>query len=117
MKPTVIFTSSTYTNAPLVDTDNIKINNLDNVTTTTSTKTTGGAMTDHNYPWSPYYITSDDFFDILRVAFNDTYGSDHRWHPEDLYINVSCVIEVVSNTLANMIRIKAGKELHGVKTQ
>lgn len=115
MRPTVTFTPSNYTNAPLSDWENIKINSSNNVTT--STQTIGGAMTDHNYPWSPYYVTSDDFFDILRVAFEDTYGSDHRWHPEDLYINVSCVLEVVSNTLANMVRIKAGKELHGVKAQ
>ena len=69
----------------------------------------------NDYPWTPYYVTSDDFFEILRVAFDDTYGSDHKWHPEDLYVNVSCVLEVVSNTLANMVRIKAGKELSGVK--
>lgn len=68
-------------------------------------------------PWSPYYVTSNDFFKILRVAFDDTYGSDRNWHPEDLYINVSCVLEIVSNTLANMANIKAGKELLGVKNE
>lgn len=108
---TVTFATSSVTNPPLkFDPSNIKINQSDKVTTTTQT-----VGKDHNYPWSPYYITSDDFFDILRVAFDDTYGSDHRWHPEDLYVNVSCVLEVVSNTLANMVRMKAGKELSGVK--
>lgn len=111
---TVTFATSHVTNPPLKsDPSNIKINQSGNVTT--STQTIGGESKDHNYPWSPYYLTSDDFFDILRVAFDDTYGSDHRWHPEDLYVNVSCVLEVVSNTLANMVRIKAGKELSGVK--
>lgn len=107
---TVTFSTSTTTTKPLNDKDNIK------VTTSTSDKITSSSITvDHNYPWSPYYVTSDDFFDILKVAFEDTYGSKHRWHPEDLYVNVSCVLEVVSNTLANMVRIKAGKDLQGVK--
>lgn len=111
---TVTFATNSVTNPPLnFDPSNIKINQSSKVTT--STQTVGGGYKDHNYPWSPYYITSDDFFDILRVAFDDTYGSDHRWHPEDLYVNVSSVLEVVSNTLANMVRIKAGKDLSGVK--
>ena len=105
--PTVTYTSSTWTNKPLDDNQNI--------TVTASTTTTKTVSDIPNYPWSPYYVTSDEFFDILKVAFNDTYGSDHRWHPEDLYVNVSSVLEVVSNTLATMVRIKAGKELHGVK--
>lgn len=111
---TVTFTASSVTDEPpKFDPSNIKINQSDKVTTSTQTFGSGGDS--HNYPWSPYYITSDEFFEILRVAFDDTYGSDHRWHPEDLYINVSSVLEVVSNTLANMVRIKAGKELSGVK--
>ena len=89
-------------------------------TSTTSYGTAGdngAGSSEPTYPWSPYYLKSDEFFEILRVAFDDTYGSDHNWHPEDLYINVSCVLEVVSNTLANMVRIKAGRDLYGVKGQ
>lgn len=113
---TVTFsTTSVSSPAPNFDTSNIKINQSSNVTTTTTT--VGTKSPNHNYPWSPYYITSDDFFDILKVAFDDTYGSDHHWHPEDLYVNVSSVLEVVSNTLANMVRIKAGREVSGVKNQ
>lgn len=113
---TVTFASSQVSN-PIsgYDNQNIKINQSSNVTTTSTQTFSGGGVGDHNYPWSPYYVTSDDFFDILKVAFDDTYGSDHRWHPEDLYVNVSSVLEVVSNTLANMVRIKAGKDLSGVK--
>lgn len=76
-------------------------------------------LSDINKPWIPYYVTSDEFFDILRVAFEDTYGDKGGtpYHPEDLYANVSCVLEVVSNTLANMVRIKAGRSLHGVREQ
>ena len=111
---TVTFATNSVINPPLKsDPSNIKINQSNKVTT--STQTIGAGYTDHNYPWSPYYVTSDDFFDILKVAFDDTYGSDHRWHPEDLYVNVSSVLEVLSNTLANMVRIKAGKDLSGVK--
>ena len=115
---TITFATSHVTNPPLKsDPSNIKINQSSNVTTT-STQTFNNELKlgEHNYPWSPYYVTSDDFFDILKVAFDDTYGSDHRWHPEDLYVNVSSVLEVVSNTLANMVRIKSGKDLSGVKT-
>ena len=76
-------------------------------------------LSDINKPWIPYYVTSDEFFDILKVAFEDTYGDKGGtpYHPEDLYANVSCVLEVVSNTLANMVRIKTGRNLHGVKEQ
>jgi len=113
---TVTFSTNQASN-PLgsYDPKNIKINQAGTTTTSTQTFTTQVKSEEPNYPWSPYYITSDDFFDILRVAFDDTYGSDHRWHPEDLYINVSSVLEVVSNTLTNMVRIKAGRELSGVK--
>lgn len=118
--PTITYTSSTWTNKPLNDKDNITVtsSSIINKSTVSQGNAGGnGAGTKDipDYPWSPYYVTSDDFFDILKVAFEDTYGSDHRWHPEDLYVNVSCVLEVVSNTLANMVRIKAGKELSGVK--
>lgn len=111
MKPTITFNLSNYTSVPLSNEENIKVTASN--TTEQSTISQGDGIPE--YPWSPYYVTSDDFFDILRVAFDDTYGTNHRWHPEDLYVNVSCVLEVVSNTLANMVRIKAGKELHGVK--
>lgn len=114
---TVTFASNQVSN-PIsgYDSQNIKINQS-GITTTTSTQTftSNVKLGEHDHPWSPYYITSDEFFEILRVAFDDTYGSDHRWHPEDLYVNVSSVLEVVSNTLANMVRIKAGRDLSGVK--
>lgn len=112
----ITFTSSHIGNPiPGYDAQNIKINKSNNIRTSTQTFG-GGYVKEQDHPWTPYYITSDDFFEILRVAFDDTYGSDHRWHPEDLYVNVSSVLEVVSNTLANMVRIKAGKDLHGVKS-
>lgn len=114
MKPTITYTGNNiYTNTPVgVAGDNgagqdININVSSKIQTSTI----------DDRPWMAYYLTSDDFFDILKVAFEDTYGSDHRWHPEDLYVNVSCVLEVVSNTLAGMVHIKAGRELRGVKGQ
>ena len=110
MKPTVTYTSN-YAGESAGD--NGAYQNINVTASSTLNKSTISETPD--YPWSPYYVTSDEFFDILRIAFEDTYGSDHRWHPEDLYINVSCVLEIVSNTLANMVRIKSGRELHGVK--
>lgn len=105
---TVTFSTSTTTTKPLNDKDNIKV--------TTSNKITSSSITvDHNYPWSPYYVTSDDFFDILRVAYDDTYGSKSKCHPEDLYVNVLSVLEVVSNTLINILNLKSGKPLEGIK--
>ena len=112
MKPTTTYTSnSAQQSSPLSNQENIKLNYGGKVQTSTQTFETDNS----ERPWLAYYVTSDDFFEILRVAFDDTYGSGHKWHPEDLYVNVSCVLEVVSNTLANMVRIKAGKELSGVK--
>ena len=68
-------------------------------------------------PWMNYYVTADEFFEVLRVAFDDTYGNgtDEPWHPEDMYVNVSCVLEVVTNTLANMANIKSGRPVQGIK--
>lgn len=110
MKPTVTYTSN-YAGGSAGDSGAYQ-----NIHVTASNTLNESTISERpDYPWTPYYVTSDDFFDILRVAFDDTYGSDHRWHPEDLYVNVSCVLEVVSNTLSNMVRIKAGKELSGVK--
>lgn len=61
------------------------------------------------------YLTSDEFFDLLKIAFNDTYGSNHKWHPEDLYVNVESVLEIVSNTLFNLHNISNGRQLEGIK--
>lgn len=74
-----------------------------------------GSAFNNDRPWTAYFLTSDEFFDLLKVAFDDTYGSDHGWHPEDLYINVSSVLEVVSNTLSNMVRLRNNRPLSGVK--
>lgn len=117
MKPTVTYTSnSAQQSSPLSNKENIKLNYGGKVQTSTQTfGMAGDNGANSERPWLAYYVTSDDFFEILRVAFDDTYGSGHKWHPEDLYVNVSCVLEVVSNTLANMVRIKTGKELSGVK--
>ena len=95
-----------------LDAGNVKLQKSD-VTVNTAIK----SLSSIDKPWTHYYVSSDEFFDILRVAFDDTYGDKGGapWHPEDLYINVSCVLEVVSNTLANMARVKAGKSLYGVK--
>jgi len=67
-------------------------------------------------PWMPFYVTSDEFFEILRVAYEDSYGKDTGvWHPEDMYVNVSVILETVTNTLSNMSRIRSGKPLKGIK--
>ena len=78
---------------------------------------TASNLTSDSQPWTAYYVTADDFFDILRIAYDDTYGggSETPWHPEDMYTNVSCVLEIVTNTLSNMARIKSGRPLSGIK--
>lgn len=118
---TVTFASSQVSN-PIsgYNNQNIKINQKTNTQTSTYTAGTAGgngAATTEDRPWMAYYMTADDFFDILRVAFTDSYGDNdsHKWHPEDLYVNVSCVLEIVSNTLANSARLRSNKELRGVK--
>lgn len=63
------------------------------------------------------YLTVEEFFSTLRVAFDDTYGNDpdHRWHPEDLYINVTTTLEIVSNALNSLHNIRNGKYIGGIK--
>ena len=67
--------------------------------------------------WTAYYVTADEFFEILRVAYDDTYGggSETPWHPEDMYTNVVTVLEIVTNTLSNMSNLKSGRQLKGIK--
>ena len=89
---------------------NVSINNKENVQTNTVTYSGNSVPAD-----KPYYLTSDEFFALLKVAFDDTYGSATPWHPEDLYTNVECVLEVVANTLSNTMRLKNGQQPRGVK--
>lgn len=105
---TITYSYSPFTNKP-IDKENIKLTATDSISQSTITQSS-------NKPWTAYYLTSDEFFDVLKVAFEDTYGSDHKWHPEDLYVNVSCTLEIVSNTLSNMVNVKAGRQLKGIKS-
>lgn len=117
-KASVSFTSSHSSNpVPKIDLSNIKINSKPGTQTSTYTAGSGGPHGKPDYPWTPFYMTTDEFFDILKVAFEDTYGdkSNHKWHPEDLYINISCVLEIVSNTLSNAAKLRSNKPVRGVK--
>lgn len=109
MNPTVTYTTSSTTTTNKFDDYNIQIQK--------NNKTAESSVSFSNYPWTAYYVTADEFFEILRVAFDDTYGggTDTPWHPEDMYINVLTTLEVVTNTLSNMANIKAGKPLKGLK--
>jgi hypothetical protein len=104
---TITYSYSAFTNKS-IDNENIKLTASDSISQSTITQS-------GDRPWTAYYLTSDEFFDVLKVAFEDTYGYDHQWHPEDLYVNVSCVLEIVANTLNNMVNVKVGRQLKGVK--
>jgi hypothetical protein len=109
MKPTVTYTSSSTTTTNKFDDYNIQIQK--------NNKTAESTVSFSDRPWTAYYVTADEFFEILRIAFDDTYGggTDTPWHPEDMYINVLTTLEVVTNTLSNMANIKAGRPLKGLK--
>jgi hypothetical protein len=78
---------------------------------------TASDLKSNDRPWMAYYVTTDEFFELLRVAFDDTYGggSETPWHPEDMYANVSCVLEVVTNTLSNLANLRSGRQVSGIK--
>ena len=114
---------------------NVKSRYKNNTVTYTSSSTTTNQLNNYNIqikkdnklaestisteerPWTHYYVTADEFFEVLRIAFDDTYGggSDTPWHPEDMYINVVSTLEIVANTLSNMAKIKSGRPLKGIK--
>lgn len=101
-------------------TGNVKITDATNsepIYSSNNINITASNVNSNDNPWMAYYVTADDFFDILRVAYEDTYGggSETPWHPEDMYTNVSCVLEIVTNTLSNMARLKSGLPLSGIK--
>lgn len=109
-KPTVTYvTSSTAQTARDFDFSNLILEK--------SNKVYESTVSTSDRPWTAYYVTADDFFDILRVAYEDTYGNGDTtpWHPEDMYTNVSCVLEIVTNTLSNMANLKSGRPLSGIK--
>jgi len=109
MKPTITYTYSSDTVTSQFDNQNLKLENDNKLSQSTI------SMGDR--PWMNYYVTADEFFEILRVAYDDTYGggSETPWHPEDMYVNVSCVLEIVTNTLANMANMKSGRSVKGIK--
>ncbi len=111
MSNNVRVTTSTASSQERVDISNIK-----HTTFYASNSVSNPSTVDR--PWMAYYVTADEFFDILRVAFDDTYGGGKDttpWHPEDMYINVLTTLEVVTNTLSNMAKIKSGRPLKGLK--
>jgi hypothetical protein len=66
------------------------------------------------------YLKEDDFFDILINSYKDIYGrdgNDHYWHPGDLYINVTSILEVMCNTLQGLVDIEFGRPVSSVRTQ
>jgi hypothetical protein len=109
MKPTVKYTNSSTTVTSQFDNQNLKLEK-DN-------KLAQSTISTEERPWTRYYVTADEFFDVLRLAFDETYGgsSDTPWHPEDMYVNVSTTLEIVANTLSNMANLKAGRQLRGIK--
>ncbi len=108
VNPTVTYTSSNFSTQKQKLQDEINLS----VTNTIQNSTISNA----DRPWMAYYVTSEEFFNVLRIAYEDTYGgSDTPWHPEDMYTNVSCVLEIVTNTLSNMAKIKSGRPLSGIK--
>ena len=98
--------------------ERVETNNLDaavyasNSVTTTTLNT---FKSNDDKPWMNYYVTADEFFEILRLAYDDTYGDETKWHPEDIYINTLTVLEVMTNTLSNMAKLKSGRQLKGIK--
>jgi hypothetical protein len=109
MKPTVTYTNSSTTVTSQFNNQNIKLEK-DN-------KLAQSTISTEERPWTRYYVTADEFFDVLRLAFDETYGggSETPWHPQDMYVNVSTTLEIVANTLSNMANLKAGRQLKGIK--
>ncbi len=110
MSNNIRVTTSTASSQERVDTSNIQ-----HTAVYTSSNISNPSTVDR--PWTAYYVTADEFFDILRLAYDDTYGggTDTPWHPADMYINVSTTLEIVTNTLANMANLKAKRPLKSIK--
>ena len=110
VKPTVTYTSSTHSYTPSETQNNIKLSPDGSIK--------NSSITDGDRPWMQYYVTPDEFFELLKVAYEDTFGGSAanggKCHPEDLYSNVSCVMEIVTNTLSNLSKIRSGKPTYGV---
>ena len=109
MKPTVTYTNSSTTVTSQFNNQNLKLEKYNKLAQST--------ISTEERPWTRYYVTADEFFDVLRLAFDETYGGgpETPWHPEDMYVNVSTTLEIVANTLSNMANLKAGRQLKGIK--
>lgn len=107
--PTVTYTNSSTTVTTKYNNDNLRLEK--------NNKLAQSTISTEERPWTRYYVTADEFFDVLRLAFDETYGggSETPWHPEDMYVNVSTTLEIVANTLSNMANLKAGRQLKGIK--
>jgi hypothetical protein len=94
--------------------ENVNSNSQENLTFTSSHVTN----TIEDRPWMNYYLTVDEYLEIVKVAYEDTFGGskifDGKCHPEDLYSNVSCVMEIVTNTLCNLSNIRSDRPVRGI---
>jgi len=65
-----------------------------------------------------YYFTFEEFLDLLSIAYQDAHGKQDtgiRWHPEDLYNNISIVLDVMCSTLSNTINLKSNRQMSSIR--
>jgi hypothetical protein len=109
MKPTVTYTNSSTTEISQLGNQNIKLER--------NSKLAESTFSASDRPWTRYYVTADEFFEILRAAFDDSFGggSQTPWHPEDMYTNVSTTLDIVASSLTNVTNLKAGRSVKSIK--
>ena len=62
-----------------------------------------------------FYVTPAEFMEHLEVALRDTYfqgdqWDESKWHPEDIAVNMTVVIESIAAYLGSAIRMEARRE-------
>lgn len=68
--------------------------------------------------WNDMYISADEYFDILREAWEKSEffdGWDKPWHPEDMHSNFEVVFDSVGQGITSYTHL-IGKK-HRAKTQ
>jgi hypothetical protein len=65
-----------------------------------------------------YYFTFEEFLGLLSIAYEDAHGKQDtgiRCHPEDLYNNISIVLDVMCSTLSNTINLKSNRQMSSIR--
>ena len=63
----------------------------------------GSLKSQYEHVKNSYYMTSDEYFDLLKQLTDDVFTAGHVNHPGDLWVNTEVVGSIVDKTIQFLI--------------